>query len=81
MRGIGVAVILPGGTRITRVFDPAALGTALYIWCAADERMIKEMVKPGAFVIVFASGKALRPNLPIGEQVGGQRVLLNVRLI
>jgi hypothetical protein len=68
-RGIAVAVLVPSGARISRAFAPDAPGDALYVWCAGDETMVKEMVRPGTFVIVAASGKAIR--------VG----LLNVRLI
>jgi hypothetical protein len=79
--GIVLAVLLPCGTRITRTFAQGAPASAVYIWCAADEKMIRDMARPGTFVIVRADGVALRPAVAIGEQLTDARVLLNVRFI
>jgi hypothetical protein len=80
-RGIAIVVLVPSGVRISPVFAPEALGDVVYIWCTGDEKMMKEMVRPGTFVIVAESGKAIRLRLPLSEQIAGDRILLNVRLI
>jgi hypothetical protein len=79
--GTVVAVLLPCGARITRTFAQGAPASAVYIWCAADEKMIRDMARPGTFVIVKADGVALRPALAIGEQLAEPRALLNARFI
>jgi hypothetical protein len=78
--GVLIAVLLPNGARIARTFDKSVCGKDVYIWCAGDERMVRDMIKPGTFVIIFANGKAIRPARALGEQIQGNRILLNTRL-
>jgi hypothetical protein len=79
--GVTIALLLPHGSRITRVFAPESPTSAVYIWCASDDRMVKEMAKPGTFVIVRANGIALRPQETVGSLFAEPHVLLNVRFI
>jgi hypothetical protein len=79
--GIVIAVLLPSGMRITRTFGFDSPASMVYIWCAGDEKMIKDMAKPGTFVILKRDGIALRPRETVRNQLSEPRVLLNVRLI
>jgi hypothetical protein len=79
--GIKIDLLLPTGNRISRSFALSAAARDVYIWCAADERMVKDTIKPGFFVIITAHGYPIDPKVPVGEQIQEKRVLLNVRVL
>jgi hypothetical protein len=79
--GVIVGVVRPDGERITRKFDREMLARSLYIWAAADEKMVKEMITPGTFVILREDWTPIRPTNRIGDECPGRSVILNIRLL
>jgi hypothetical protein len=79
--GVVIGLILPTGMRIMRTFAWNAPGSVVYIWAAGDEKMIRDMTKPGTFVILRRDGAALRPNDQLSYQIEEPRVLMNVQII
>lgn len=79
--GVIIAVILPHGNRITRIWDPNSDAAGIYIWCAADDKMAKNVIRLGSFVIVKANGEILDPSAKIGEQINSHATLFNAWLL
>jgi hypothetical protein len=79
--GVRVALLLPSGQRIARSFARGQRAEDVYMWCAAADAMVKDFIRPGDFVIVAGDGRELDPAASIGQQVEGERVLLNVRVL
>ena len=79
-QGCTVAILLPNGERITRVFGFDDFASSIYFWVAAQEKMIKDKIKPGHFVIVKSDGTELIPEITVQQQIDDKKILLNVRL-
>lgn len=79
--GIIVSILLHTGDRINKIFDSEDTGSSIYYWTAAEDKMIKDNIKPGHFIIIKNTGDEINPDEPIKDQILEKQILLNVRLL
>jgi len=77
--GVTVSVVLVDGQRITRKFDPQNSFETVYIWAATQEKMMKDQVKLGSFVLISKNGNEINPIAQVSS-LGVNRVVMFMRV-
>lgn len=79
--GITISILLHTGDRISKIFESEDAGSTIYYWTASQDKMIKDNIKPGHFIIIRNTGDEIVPDVPIKDQITEKQILLNVRLL
>lgn len=79
--GIIISILLHSGDRISKLFESEDVGSSIYYWAASQDKMIKDNIKPGHFIIIRNTGEEIFPEIPIKDQITEKQILLNVRLL
>ena len=79
--GFLIAVNLHDGTRIQKYFHKEDPLSMVYIWCANNDKLLKDQVRLGYFIIIDIDGNEMDPEKPISSINALDRALLFLRLI
>lgn len=79
--GVIISVLLHNGDRIYKIFESEDNAASIYYWTASQDKMVKDNIRPGHFIIIKNTGEEIIPDKQINEQITEKQILLNVRLL
>lgn len=76
--GIVLAISLPNGHKMKRVFSQKCLGNDVYIWAASNEQIISSGFKIGKFSLIFGTDIVLNGKKSLYEQKIDSKTIFSI---
>lgn len=76
--GIVLAISLPNGHKMKRVFSQKCLGNDVYIWAASNEQIISSGFKIGKFSLIFGTDMVLNGKKSLYEQKINSKTIFSI---